>query len=123
MPEVEVAALCDLDEDRLRAAAAQWGTPETRTYADFRRMLDEVRPDGVWVLVSVPATFAVTAECLRRGFDTLLEKPPGLRTEETRELASLAERLGCRAMVAFNRRFNPYVRRAWQAVSEAGGGP
>jgi len=86
-------------------------------------MLDEVRPDGVWVLVSVPATFAVSAECLRRGFDTLLEKPPGLRTEETRELAALAERHGRRAMVAFNRRFNPWVRQAWQAVTEASGGP
>jgi predicted dehydrogenase len=123
LPAVELAALCDLDAPRLHAAAARWGTPQTRTFADYRRMLDDVRPDGVWVLVSVPATFAVAAECLRRGFDTLLEKPPGLRTDETRELAALAERHHRRAMVAFNRRFNPYVRRAWQAVRDAGGGP
>ena len=85
-------------------------------------MLDEVRPDGVWVLVSVPSTFAVAAECLRRGVATLLEKPPGLSTGEARRLASLAEAHACPAMVAFNRRFNPYVRRAWEAVT-AGGPP
>ena len=123
LPAVDLAALCDRDAARLRVAAERWGTPETRTFTDYRRMLDEVRPDAVWVLVSVPATFAVAAECLRRGFDTVLEKPPGLRTDETRELAALAERHQRRAMVAFNRRFNPYVRLAWRAVSEASGRP
>jgi predicted dehydrogenase len=123
LPEVQLAALCDLEEGRLHEAARTWGRPETRTYTDFRRMLDEVRPDGVWVLVSVPATFEVTAECLRRGFDTMLEKPPGLCTDETRELAALAERHGCKAMVAFNRRFNPWVRRAWEAVTSDGDRP
>jgi len=123
MPDVEVAALCDVNESALAAAAAQWGSPATHTYTDLRRLLDEVRPDGVWVLVSVPATFAVAAECLRCGFPTLLEKPPGLRTDETRELAALAEAHSTMAMVAFNRRFNPYVRRAWEAVLAAGGRP
>lgn len=120
LPGVELAGLCDLDEARLATAAATWGSAGTRTFADYHQMLDEVRPDGVWVLVSVPATFTVTAECLRRGFDTILEKPPGLSTAETRELASLAERHGRRAMVALNRRFNPWVIQARRSLAQAG---
>jgi predicted dehydrogenase len=123
LPEVDLVGLCDSDAGRLAGAMARWGGPQTRPFADVRRLLDGVRPDAVWVLVSVPATFAVAAECLRRGVDTVLEKPPGLSTAETRELAATAARHGCRAMVAFNRRFNPWVRRAWEAVLAAGGGP
>jgi virulence factor len=123
LPDVDLAALCDRDPGRLTAAATRWGARQTRAYTDFRQMLDEVRPDAVWVLVSVPATFAVTSECLSRGVPTLLEKPPGLRTAETQALAGLSARHGTRAMVAFNRRFNPWVRRAWEAVGAAGGGP
>ena len=120
LPGVELAGLCDLDAGRLATAASTWGGPTTRTFGDYRRMLDEVRPDGVWVLVSVPATYAVTADCLARGFDVLLEKPPGLTTDETRALAALAERHGRRAMVAFNRRFNPWVLAAGRALAAAG---
>jgi predicted dehydrogenase len=120
LPDVELAGLCDLDAGRLAAAQATWGEPTTRAFADYAQMLEEVRPDGVWVLVSVPATFRVAGDCLRRGFDTLLEKPPGLTTDETRELAELAERHGRRAMVAFNRRFNPWVLEARRRLAAAG---
>ena len=120
LPKVDLAALCDTDPDRLAAAMARWGGPETRPFADYRQMLDDVRPDAVWVLVSVPATFAVTAECLRRGVDTMLEKPPGLRTSETRELADLATRHRCRATVAFNRPLQPLGRSGSGAVTSIG---
>lgn len=93
LPNVELAGLCDLDAARLAAAASTWGGPTTRTFDDYRRMLNEVRPDGVWVLVSVPATYAVTADCLERGFDALQEKPPGLTTDETRAPARRASTL------------------------------
>jgi predicted dehydrogenase len=61
--------------------------------------------DAVFVLVSVTAVAAVAAEFLKAGLPTFLEKPPGLYSADTAQLAELAQRQGAIAMVGLNRRF------------------
>ena len=46
---VEIAALCDINEDALREAAAQFGV--SRTYADAHEMLETENPDALWSIV------------------------------------------------------------------------
>ena len=52
--DVEIAAICDLDAGRLNATADQYGVE--KRYADYRRMVEEVAPDAVYAIVSVPCT-------------------------------------------------------------------
>src|SRR2546423_15711590 len=49
---MEVAALCDIDEERLGKRAATW--PKARRFYDFRKLFDEVGKEIDAVTVSTP---------------------------------------------------------------------
>jgi predicted dehydrogenase len=117
-PGAVLVGLCDIDEPRLQEAGRTYGVHAL--FADFRTMLDTVAADAVYVLPSVTRTVEIAGECLDRGFRTFIEKPPGTRAAETRELARLARRRGVTAMVGFNRRFHPLVTAARAAMAPHG---
>lgn len=116
--DVKIAALCNRSPERRDAAATRYGV--SQTYADYRQMLDETELDAVFVTVSALNIVEVTTGCLERGYDALIEKPPGLRSVETWELAEIAEQNCCKAMVGLNRRFYSVVRHAQKVIDEAG---
>jgi myo-inositol 2-dehydrogenase / D-chiro-inositol 1-dehydrogenase len=108
--EIELAALCDLDAERARSSAAEFGF--RRTYTDMDRLLDEEQPDGLVAVTPVAATAAVAARVIARGVPLLMEKPPGATLAEARDLERQARALGARVMVSVNRRFEPPLRAA-----------
>jgi predicted dehydrogenase len=118
MPDVRLVGLCDVDETRLQEAGRAYGV--TALFADFSAMLDAVRPDAVFVLPSVMRTVEIASEVLDRGLHAFIEKPPGIRAAETRDLASVARRRRVTGMVGFNRRFHPMIVAARQALAPHG---
>ena len=116
--DVDLAAVCDPVAQSRDQAGDEFGVE--KRYASVDELLDGAELDAV--LVATPAhLIAETALlCLERGMDTLLEKPPGLSIEETRALRDAAARSGARGMVAWDRRFNPFVVEARQKVEERG---
>ena len=116
--DVELVAFCDTNEERLRSVAAQYGVKQK--FVDLPRLLAEVEVDAVFSLVNVLSTFSVVKACLEAGQHTFLEKPPGLSSVETRQLADLADKHGCLTMVGVNRRFYSSVKEAQQAIATAG---
>jgi predicted dehydrogenase len=116
--DATLAGLCDIDETRLQETGRAHGV--TALFTDFRAMLERVRPDAVYVLPSVMRTVEIASECLDRGFPCFIEKPPGIRAEDTRVLARLARQRGVAAMVGFNRRFHPLVTAARAAMAPHG---
>ncbi len=63
-PDIELVAGVDVDAERLARFGRDWEVPAGRLFTDYRRMLDEVRPD----LVSVCACRASSsiARCAGR---------------------------------------------------------
>lgn len=116
--DVKIAALCNRSPERRNAAAARYDV--SQTYADYRQMLDETELDAVFVTVNALNLVEVATGCLERGYDALIEKPPGLRSAETWKLAEIAEQNCCKAMIGLNRRFYSVVRHAQKAIDEAG---
>lgn len=124
--DVEIAAICDLDEKRLNNTAEKYGV-ENR-FRDYRLMLDKVSLDAVYVVMAPLPTghyihaepmVRIVIECLRRGKHVFIEKPPGVTVEETKSMAKAAEESGCKTMVGFNRRFIPVSREAKRLVEES----
>ncbi|WP_435015810.1 Gfo/Idh/MocA family protein [Tundrisphaera sp. TA3] len=91
MPDVEVAAVCDLDEAHvLRAKEAAGGKPDT--YGDFRRVLDRKDIDAVVVATpdhwhAIPSILACQA-----GKDVYCEKPLSHLVHEGRAMVTAAEK-------------------------------
>lgn len=105
--DVEMAGLCDLVEDKLNATADKFGIE--KRYSDYRKMIEEVAPDAVYVLMPPYHLFDIAAHCLSQKLHVFIEKPPGVTTFQTTQLALQAEQNGCLTMVGFQRRHIPIV--------------
>src|SRR4051794_18002931 len=82
MPEVELAAVCDADPERARAAARQWGVADAVTSIDELAGLDV---DVAHVLVPPDLHVPVARRLLEMGIGVLLEKPAALSSAESLE--------------------------------------
>jgi len=125
--DVEIVSVCDLNETRLNETANKYNV-ENR-FKDYKLMLEKTKLDAVYVIMApVPIRLYENAEpmtevvvnCLRRGLNVFIEKPPGVNVRETRRMAEEAKNHGCKTMVGFNRRFIPVFRKAKEIVEERG---
>lgn len=80
----------------------------SRVYDSLNEVTDDASLDGAVVCVSREAVYGVVARMRNRALPLLVEKPPGNSSEEGRRLAEL---IGDRAIVGFNRRYAPVVER------------
>lgn len=88
----------------------------TPWYADYRRMLDEVKPDGALVLGPDDMHHEFAMECFRRGIHVLVEKPITRDLSQARDLCETADRLGLTLMTVSNKRYSPPYLRAKAAL-------
>src|SRR5262245_45619681 len=70
--DVTLAAVCDLDAERARNAAAASGAA---VYADWQQMLDAAELDVLWVCTPPGLHIEPAITAMRRGLPLYLEKP------------------------------------------------
>ena len=105
--DVEIAAICDLAPGPLNATADKYGVQ--RRYTDYRRMVEEVAPDGVYVIGQPHLMYDIWVWCLQHGVNLYIEKPMGLTWHQARSLAYLAETKGVITQVSHQRRTCPLL--------------
>jgi len=105
--DVEIAAICDLDEKRLNERADQYGV-EGR-YTNYKKMAEEVAPDAVYAIGPPHHMYDVWQWCLGQGLNLCIEKPMGITIHQARSLERLAEDNGCITQVSFQRRACPLL--------------
>jgi predicted dehydrogenase len=105
--DVEVAAICDIDLQRLKDTADKYGVE--KRYADYRQMVEDVAPDAVYAIGQPHVMYDVWGWCLEQGLNLYIEKPMGLTLHQARMLAYLAETNGCITQVSFQRRSCPMI--------------
>jgi len=116
--DVEIAAISDLDDGRLISTAEKYKVE--RTYKDYKKMIQEVDLDAVYVIMPPHHLFDLVIHCLNSKRNVFIEKPPGVTAEQTRNMALTAEKNGCLTMTGFNRRFIPIMVEAKRIVKERG---
>jgi virulence factor len=105
--DVEIAAICDLDEARLRATADKYEV-EGR-YTNYRKMVEEIAPDAIYVIGPPHIMYDIWTWCLNQGQNLYIEKPMGITIHQARALVYLAEQKNCITQVSFQRRSCPMV--------------
>ncbi len=116
--DVEIAAICDINEERLHATADRYGV-ETR-YLDYQRMVEEISPDAVYAIGQPHIFYDIWTWCLKQGQNLYIEKPMGITVHQARALAHLAEKHECITQVSFQRRSSPMVTQLHAACLERG---
>ncbi|HUT34305.1 MAG TPA: Gfo/Idh/MocA family oxidoreductase [Planctomycetota bacterium] len=93
-PKAQIVALCDVDANRLKAAAAKY--QGARTYADWREMLDKEGDKIDSVNASIPDHMhaAATMSALRRKKHVYCQKPLCHDVYECRQVAAAAKAAG-----------------------------
>ncbi len=117
--DVEAVALADPDEKGRERRAVEAGV--SRTYSDYREMLDKERPD----LVSVGPRWTVhhrdyLLACAEVGAHGIMEKPLAPDLEEADEMLQAVEAKGLKWAIAFNFRASPVIRHVKRLVFEEG---
>jgi predicted dehydrogenase len=116
--DVEIAAVCDINEERLHTTADTYGVE--KRYLDYQRMVEEVAPDAVYAIGQPHIFYDIWTWCLKQGQNLYIEKPMGITLHQARSLAHLAEQHGCITQVSFQRRSCPMVVKLRNACLERG---
>jgi predicted dehydrogenase len=116
--DVEIAAICDLDPERLHDTANKYGIE--KRFVDYRKMIAEVAPDGVYAIGQPHLMYDIWLWCLEQGLNLYIEKPPGLTRHQAEVLAYLADRKELITQVSFQRRASPLLGKLRAACLERG---
>lgn len=116
--DVEMAGLCDIAEEKLIQTAKKFKIK--KTYKDYRKMLDETKPDAVYILMPPHHLYDIVVHCLNRKLHVFVEKPPGITSAQTRSMAKLAKKNRCLTMAGFQRRFAPLIVEAKKRIDKKG---
>lgn len=105
--DVEIAAICDLDTERLNDTADKYQVE--KRYTDYRNMVKEIAPDAVYAIGQPHIMYDIWMWCLGEGLNLYIEKPMGITIHQARALAHTAEKNDCITQVSFQRRSCPMV--------------
>jgi len=103
LPNVEIAALCDIDADRARQVAERFGVP--RIYTDYEAMLAEEKLDAVSVCTPNALHAPVAIAALEAGCHVLCEKPLSVNAKEGAKIVAAAKKAKGKFMIGMNNRF------------------
>lgn len=113
---VQVVGISDVSAERLELLKARFQVP---TYSDYRKLIEEQKPDAVSVTVPTSEHEQVATFALRAGVHLLVEKPIASTVEEGQRLIDLAQEVDRKLMVGHIIRFNPAIQEL-KARLEAG---
>jgi len=104
LKNARVTAVCDVDEEKLRAAGEKF---EAATYADYRKLLDEAGVNAVIVASPPHLHSPMTQYAAAAGKHILCEKPMSTNVADCDAMVQAAERHGVKLMIAQVLRYLP----------------
>ncbi len=104
----EIAAIVDLDSERVHRLAEQYGVE--RTFSDYREAMAKLdNAEMVDICVPLMQHLPVTVEAARHGKHVLCEKPIARSLQEVDQMEEAIDRAGIKFAVGFQRNLPPGV--------------
>lgn len=116
----ELTAIASKSMERAQAFAEKNGV--ARAYDSYEQMLEEERPDCVYIGATTNAHYGLSGLCVERNIPVLCEKAMFMNAAQAGEILSAAKKKGVFVMEAMWSRFLPAVRKAkaWLDKGEIG---
>lgn len=108
IPEVQLAAVVDLETDRAAATAAQYGIAQS--YNSLVEAVDRHQPHFVDIITRPDSHLELVRLAADRGMDIICQKPLAPSLAEAEEIVRIADSAGIQLMVHENFRFQPWHR-------------
>ena len=118
LDNVEMVAVCELDEERLSQVVEKYKFEHV--FTDHREMLETLDLDIIYCVMNERWILQPALECLNAGKHIFIEKPPGADSDQTQQMLDAAVANDVYAMVGFQRRFAAVPREAMRRVAAKG---
>ena len=114
MPEIEITAICDIDEKKIAPALEK--APDAKVFANATDLINSGIVDAI--LICTPHYFhpPMAIEGLNAGLHVMSEKPAGVYTKQVRELNEVAAKSDKTFAIMFNQRTNCVYRKVREMV-------
>ncbi len=112
---VEIAALCDVDEARLQAAGEKYGVSQLTT--DYRELVQFDNLDVVDICTWPNMHHPVAMAAIAQGKHVFCEKPMALTYPLAREMYEAAQAAGVKTAMGFTHRVTPAARMAQHLIA------
>ncbi|ALS29540.1 Gfo/Idh/MocA family oxidoreductase [Paenibacillus cisolokensis] len=115
-PEVEIYAVCDLNEERAKASAQKYGA--THVFTDYNELLalPEIHAVSICTWNNTHAPISIAA--LEAGKHVLVEKPMTQTVEQALQVQETVRRTGKVLQVGFVRRYDPNAQILKQFIDD-----
>lgn len=115
-PDVELVAVADADETGLAEAVTRLNNP--KGYSDYRKMLDEAKPDFVSVCPRWPDQHCdmVVAAAERGVRGIYMEKPMCRTLAEADTMVAACEKHKVKLAIAHQTRYSPKLPHVWELI-------
>lgn len=113
---IEVAGIAGRRPDRVAALLDRFGG---RPFSDPIAMLDETRPDALFICLTPAAHGGLERAAVERGVPFLVEKPLAVDWEPAAAVAAEVARAGLVTAVGYQWRYAPSVARAFEVLAGA----
>jgi myo-inositol 2-dehydrogenase/D-chiro-inositol 1-dehydrogenase len=114
IPGAAVTALADVFPDELRAVAQKLNV--SRTFADYRRVLELPDVDAVAICTPTDTHYQMILDAAAARKHIFCEKPIDLSIEKIHAISAAVAESGIGLMVGFNRRFDPNFLKVHETV-------
>jgi UDP-N-acetylglucosamine 3-dehydrogenase len=113
LPDTELLAICDIDAERARTVANQFGV---KPYTNTGSMLKNKDIEAVSICTWSTSLAEEALKALKAGKNVLVEKPMATNAKQAKQLLSTADREGLHLTVGFLMRFIPGLQRIRKEV-------
>jgi myo-inositol 2-dehydrogenase/D-chiro-inositol 1-dehydrogenase len=118
---VRLAAVCDVDENRLAMVGNRYGV--AARFRDASALIAHPGLDAIGMAIGPAQHARFGAEALARSLPVFLEKPPAATAAEAQKLADAAAQSGKPCVVGFMKRYSTANRIAGNLLRDPGFGP
>ncbi|MCY2954939.1 MAG: Gfo/Idh/MocA family oxidoreductase [Planctomycetota bacterium] len=116
MPEVELVGGVDIKPERLKVMKEKYGF--TKLYADWKKMLKEVKPDAVSVCTPNGVHAPAIIDACNAGCHAITEKPMAMSPKECERMIAAAAKAKKKLAVGFQYRYHPNTQFLTRARDE-----
>lgn len=120
VPEVALVGVFSKPHATAEAFAAKHAGIEV--FSDFREMLDQAKPDAVFIGIPPFAHTNEVEEAAARGIHVFIEKPIALEIEKAQRMVEVAEAAGIITQVGFQMRYHPAVEMLRERIASGEAG-
>lgn len=117
-PEAELAGICDEQPARLQEAIRNFGLPPEKVFTDYRRCLEQTKPDLAMLCPSAATHGEWTRRVAEHEVNILMEKPFAATLAEADEMIAAVAKTGKLLAINWPLRWDPVLATAKRLLDE-----